>query len=191
MQHIDEARLEQELPYRFGYVSGFMGFTQADIDAVHAAAGALAPVVPGLVDAVYVQLFEYDCTKRHFVPRQAGFEGNTPESLAALTLDHEQIKFRKSHLANYLVKLVTAPYDEKLVGYLDLVGKIHTPGYGNPQINVPLVQMNALMGFVADALLATVYSLDLPADVALKTARAFNKLLWIQNDLITRHYAGK
>ena len=42
MQHIDEARLEQELSYRFGYVSGFMGFTQGDIDAIHAAAGALA-----------------------------------------------------------------------------------------------------------------------------------------------------
>ena len=45
---------------------------------------------------------------------------------------------------------MTAPYDARMVGYLDNVGKIHTPGSGPP--------------------------------------RAFTKLLWLQNDLIARHY---
>ena len=69
-----------------------------------------------------------------------------------------------------------------------MVGKIHTSKAGSAELDVPLVQMNALMGFVADALMNTILSLALPrADEAL-TLRAFNKLLWIQNDLITRHY---
>jgi hypothetical protein len=55
---------------------------------------------------------------------------------------------------------------------------------------VPLVQMNALMGFVADALLATILSLDLDATMKVAAVRAFSKLLWLQNDLITRHYAA-
>jgi hypothetical protein len=48
--------------------------------------------------------------------------------------------------------------------------------------------MNALMGFVSDALLATI--LDLPLDAASQTRalRAVNKLLWLQNDMINRHY---
>jgi hypothetical protein len=50
--------------------------------------------------------------------------------------------------------------------------------------------MNALMGFVADAITATVLGLNLPRDVEAKTLRAFQKLLWLQNDLINRHYAG-
>lgn len=75
------------------------------------------------------------------------------------------------------MKLVTAPYDLKLVEYLDLVGKIHTPGQGSPQINVPLVQMNALMGFVADAFNATIFSLGLPADQTEQAVRILEALV--------------
>jgi hypothetical protein len=188
VQHIDESRLETDLAYRFQYVSGFMGFDAEDVHAIHGAAAHLAPVVPALVDAVYDKLFLYDCTKRHFVPRQSGYEGNVPKDLEGLTLTHEMIEFRKQHLGRYLVTLVSKPYDGKMVSYLDMVGKMHTPKAGSKELDVPLVQMNALMGFVADALIATIESLGLPIDVERKTTRAFNKLLWLQNDLITRHY---
>jgi hypothetical protein len=190
LKRIDEGRLETDLGYRFGYVSEFMGFGPDDVDAIHAAAPLLADRVPGLVDAVYEKLFGYDATKRHFVPRQSGYDGPVPTDVDSLTQEHDQIKYRKGHLAAYLKRLVTSAYDAKLVNYLDFVGKIHTPKAGSPTLDVPLVQMNALMGFVADALLATVLSLDLTAAERTRTARAFNKLLWVQNDLITRHYAA-
>jgi hypothetical protein len=146
--------------------------------------------VPALVDAVYVKLFSYDSTRRHFVPRQFGYEGPVPTDLESLDLNHEQIQFRKAHLARYLERLVTGSYDGKMVSYLDFVGKIHTPRAGSKELNVPLVQMNALMGFVADALLATIQGLDLDEEARARTLRAFNKLLWLQNDLIVRHYAA-
>ena len=50
--------------------------------------------------------------------------------------------------------------------------------------------MNALMGFVADALLGTIMNLPLDEATKAQTAQAFNKLLWLQNDLIVRHYAA-
>jgi hypothetical protein len=78
-------------------------------------------------DAVYEKLFSYDATKRHFVPRQSGYGGPVPESLDALSQDHEMIQFRKQHLGRYLVSLVTRPYDGPMINYLDMVGKIHTP----------------------------------------------------------------
>src|SRR5262245_17542147 len=164
LKSIDEPRLETDLPYRFGYLTEFMGFGPGDIAAIHAAAPHLAPLVGALVDAVYVKLFSYDATKRHFVPRQFGYTGAAPTSLGELTLEHEQIQFRKSHLAGYLKKLVTAAYDLKMVNYLDFVGKMHTPKAGSDEIHVPLVQMNALMGFVSDALVATIMSLPLDAE---------------------------
>jgi hypothetical protein len=190
MKTIDEPRLESDLAYRFGYTSGFMGFGEADIKAIHGAAGLLAPVVPALVDAVYGKLFEQDATWRHFVPKQHGYDGILPTNLAELTPDHPMIQFRKQHLSRYLVTLVTKPYDGKMLEYLDMVGKIHTDKAGSANIRVPLVQMNALMGFVTDALIATICSLNLDRDTELATLRAFNKLLWLQNDMITRHYAG-
>jgi hypothetical protein len=189
IKHIDENRLEKDLGYRFTYLAGFMGLGREDVEAIHAAAPYIAPLVPALVDAVYVKLFSYDSTKRHFVPRQSGYEGPVPTDLESLDLDHEQIRYRKAHLARYLERLVSDNYDGKLVSYLDCVGKIHTPRAGSKDLNVPLVQMNALMGFVSDALMGTILGLDMDEETKARTLRAFNKLLWLQNDLIVRHYA--
>lgn len=188
MQEIDEARLETDVVYRVGYVSEFMGFNDCDVSTIHGAAPLLGPVVPALVDAVYDKLFSYDATKRHFVPRQSGYDGPVPDGVEALELNHEMIQFRKNHLARYLVTLVTKPYDGKMIGYLDLVGKMHTPKAGSAALDVPLVQMNALLGFVADALTATILGLGLERECEQRTLRAFSKLLWLQNDLINRHY---
>lgn len=190
MRTIDEPKLETDLAYRFEYLTEFMGFGPDDIAAIHASAEHLAPIVPALVDAVYDKLASYDATWRHFVPRQHGYEGPVADGVQDLTMDAEVIQFRKQHLGRYLTSLVTKPYDANMVGYLDLVGKIHTPKSGSNKIDVPLVQMNALMGFVADALLATIAGLGLERDAEVATLRAFNKLLWLQNDLINRHYAG-
>lgn len=191
MKQIDEERLESDIQYRFAYLAEFIGFGQDDIDIIHGAAPLLAPVVPALVDAVYDKLHGYDATWRHFIPRQSGYEGEVPQSLDALTLDHPQIAFRKQHLGRYLERLVTVPYDAKMVTYLDTVGKMHTPAAGSGSINVPLVQMNALMGFVADAVNATILGFDIPAEAKAGAIRAFSKLLWVQNDLIVRHYAAR
>jgi hypothetical protein len=190
MKYIDESRLETDIIYRVEYLTEFMGFDGHDVAAIHASAQHLAPLVPTLVDAVYDKLFSYDATKRHFLPRQHGYEGPLPYNLESLTQNHEMIKYRKQHLARYLTALVTRPFDDKFVEYLDMVGKIHTPQAGNPELDVPLVQMNALMGFVSDALTQTIFSLGLDRAAELRTARAFLKLLWVQNDLIARHYAA-
>jgi hypothetical protein len=188
MIRIDEPRLESDTAYRFEYVSKFVGLSADDVATIHGAAPLLAPLVPALVDAVYAKLIQQDATWRHFVPRQHGYTGEVPADVAHLTMDHPQIAFRKQHLGRYLTALVTKPYDGKMVEYLDTVGKIHTPKAGSKELDVPLVQMNALMGFVADAFIATIVGLNLPREAEVKALRAFNKLLWIQNDLITRHY---
>jgi hypothetical protein len=188
VKHIDESRLEKDLAYRFEYLCEFMGFGEKDIKTILGAAPLLAPIVPALVDAVYEKLFSYDATKRHFMVRQDGYNGAVPADLDAITHDHELIKFRKSHLAKYLAKLVTGPYDAEMVKYLDLVGMIHTPKAGNKDLNVPLVQMNALMGFVADAVNSTIIGLSVPQEAKNQAIKSFTKLLWIQNDLINRHY---
>jgi hypothetical protein len=188
MQQVNERRLESDLGYRFEYLAEFIGFGSEDVAAIHTAAGAVAPLVPALVDAVYQKLHRYSATWRHFLPRQEGYEGPVPQTLDELTEDHPLIHFRKTHLARYLSALVTRPYDGKMVAYLDRVGKMHTPEAGAADIAVPLVQMNALLGFVSDALTSTILGLGLDRTRELKTLRAFNKLLWLQNDLINRHY---
>jgi len=190
MTTIDEPRLETDLSYRFQYLAKFLHFIPEDIQAIHDAAPLLAPKVPALVNAVYEQLHENDATWRHFLPTQPVDKDALAAALKNLDADHEIIQSRKEHLTNYLVTLVTKPYDGKMVTYLDMVGKIHTSKVGNHKTNIPLVQMNALLGFVSDALLCKILSLNLKRHQEIATIRAFNKLLWIQNDLINRHYSN-
>ena len=189
MKNIDEARLESDLAYRFEYLTEFVGLGAEDIERIHGAAEHLGPIVPALVDAVYDKLFTYDATKRHFLSKQSKYDGPVPASLEELTVDHPMIEFRKKHLATYLTRLVTKPYDANMLKYLDTVGSIHTRKTGSKDIHIPLVHMNALMGFVSDAIINTIMGLGLDHDTEVATIRAFNKLLWLQNDLITRHYA--
>ncbi len=190
MQQIDEQRLETDLQYRYDYLAEFIGFRHDDVSLIQAAAPHLGPRIAELVEKTYSKLLDYDATARHFVPRQQGYEGDLPTDIASLSATHPQIRFRKDHLNRYFMQLIGRSYDAKMVLYLDMVGKMHTPKSGNAEIDVPLVQMNALIALISDILQESIAEWPLDAGAALRTARAFNKLLWIQNDLINRHYCA-
>ncbi|MEK6234485.1 MAG: protoglobin family protein [Planctomycetales bacterium] len=163
MKRVDEQALETNAPERYRYLREFIGFDASDEAAIHAAAPHLAPLIPAMVDQTYDQLLGYDCTARHFLPRQHGYDGETPDSLEDLTADHKQIQFRKEHLARYLMQIVGHAYNDGMVRYLDMVGKIHTPAAGSREIDVPLGQMNALMGLLSDLLVTAVLDSDMDA----------------------------
>lgn len=188
MKHIDETELENDVNRRYQFVAEFIGFGEEDVKLIHSAAGYLVPLIPSIVDQTYEKLLSFDATARHFVPRQHGYEGPLPSSLEELSATHPQIQFRKEHLSRYLMHLIGRAYDEKMVSYLDMAGKMHTPKAGNKNIDVPLVQMNALLGLFSDCLISAVLELQLDDITKTHTLRAFNKLLWIQNDLVVRHY---
>lgn len=188
MKSIDEIRLESDPTYRFEYLAEFIGFDSNDAAAVQASGPYLGPLIPQIVEKTYERLLEYDATARHFVPRQSGFDGPVPGDLNHVAANHPQIQFRKEHLSRYLMQVLGRSCDVRLVPYLDMVGKIHTPRAGNPEIDVPLVQMNALMGYITDTLFEVIAELPLDPATAFGTIRAFNKLFWIQNDFINRHY---
>lgn len=191
MQTIDEDRLEIDAQYRYEYLADFVGFTREDAATIQAFAPHLGPRIPELVEKTYTKLLSYDATARHFVPKQHGYDGDLADSIADLDMNHPQVKFRKDHLNRYFMQLIGRSYDAKMVQYLDMVGKMHTPLAGSKEIDVPLVQMNALMGVLSDVLCEFISESPLDSASTMKTLRAFNKLLWIQNDFISRHYCGQ
>ncbi|CAA7257353.1 unnamed protein product [Cyclocybe aegerita] len=195
MHHVDPASLD-DLQKRVEYLRKFIDFTEDDAAALHAAKDVVAPLVPAIVDAVYVKLLSFDITAKSFVPRQTGYTGEAPTKLEDLNPEHPQIKFRKDFLGRYLVKLVTMDYSKpETWEYLDKVGLMHTGAAGfkhrisKPALRVEYIHCGILMGYVEDILVNTVIThptLDIPTKNAV--ARAANKLLWIQNDLFARHY---
>jgi hypothetical protein len=75
-----------------------------------------------------------------------------------------------------------------MIKYLDTIAKMHTARGGNSKIQVPAVQMNAFMGMLSGLFSERIMTMDLDRDTALRTMRAFQKLLWIQNDFVNRYY---
>ena len=188
MQHLDNETIQSDPEERFEFLSQFIGFDANDIALIQASAPFIGPRVPEMVDKTYEKLLSYDATAIHFLAKNQGLDDELPTDLASLTVDHPQIKFRKDHLNRYLVSLFTRSFDKKMVQYLDMVGKIHTPAAGNKTIHIPLYQMNALMGLISDILMETLQNSSMDESKKLPTFRAYLKLLWIQNDFISRHY---
>ena len=98
IEHVDRNRLYTDLQYRFNYVCKFAEFGEEDINYIKSAAPILSPLVQAVVDAVYIKLFSFDITKQTFLKRNEGFAGKLPENLEHLTVEDEQIKFRKDFL---------------------------------------------------------------------------------------------
>ncbi|GLB43772.1 putative protoglobin [Lyophyllum shimeji] len=195
MQHIDPASL-QDLPSRIRYLRDFIEFTHEDAAALRAAKPIVAPLVPTVVDMVYAKLFSFDITANAFLPRQTGYAGEVPMRLEDLTHDHPMIKFRKDFLSGYLVKLVSMDYEkDSSWEYLDKVGLMHTGAAGfahrakKPGLRVEYMHCAILLGYVEEILIATITAhLDLDLEAKQAVLRAFNKIIWIQNDLFARHY---
>jgi len=103
------------MPYRFRYLADFIGFGQEDAAALQASGPYLGPLIPQIVDKTYANLLSFDCTARHFLPRQSGFEGKTPEGLGGLTANHPQIQFRNEHLSQYFMQVLGRSCDERMV----------------------------------------------------------------------------
>ena len=188
MKAIDEALLESDIQQRYDFLCEFIGFGTDDIQRIQQAAPILGPQIGRLVEKTYERLMSYNCTARHFVPRQSGYDGELPATVEELTSTHPQIQFRKDHLNRYFLALIGRSYDAKMVIYLDMVGKMHTSKAGSNMIDVPLLQMNALMGLLSDIVTEALVESTLDAEKKFNTVRAFQKLLWIQNDFINRHY---
>ncbi|KAF8636125.1 hypothetical protein AX17_003769 [Amanita inopinata Kibby_2008] len=180
-----------DLQYRVAYTRSFLDFTAADAAALHAAKPVLGPLVPIIVDRVYVKLFNYTVTAQAFVPHQTGYSGKSPTALLDLTLDHPHLRFRKDFLAGYLAKLVTMNYDDpKTWEYLDNVGRMHTGvedmGFNHrakkPGLRVEYIHCGLLLGFVEDIIATEVLKHpDLTMETKLAVTRALNKLIWLQN----------
>jgi len=187
----------QDLSGRISYLSSFLNLTAQDGEALLAAKPLIAPLLPAILDRVYVKLLSFDITAQAFVPRNSGYEGELVESVQELTLENPQIARRKDFLKNYLVKLVSTEDlspNSPFWAYLLKVAIMHTghPGFAHrksrPELRVEYVHMAALLGYVVDIVVGAVLEMDIDLGTKGKVIRALNKVVWIQNDLFAWVY---
>ncbi|KAK9764116.1 hypothetical protein K7432_008656 [Basidiobolus ranarum] len=190
IEHVDRELIHTDPVYRYLYVAKFVDFTDKDVEAIKSVSEQLAPLGATLVDAVYDKLKKFDITWETMAKRHEGFSGEVVEDLNNLKADSAQIKFRKDMLTRYIGRLLTNPYDERMIKYLDWVAKIHTdiPGKKS-KINVEYIHISALLGFVESTLIWAISTLGLEREHELRAVLAFNKVLWLQNDFFAKYYA--
>jgi hypothetical protein len=200
VQHVDPAALKNDLTARVAYLKSFLNFTDDDGAAIQSSAGVIAPALPAVLDAIYTHLISYDITSKAFAqaqPEQNNSDGKVAD-VSELSLNHPNILHRKDFLKAYFVKLVSNSdwsNESPFWNYLDKVGLMHTgePGFKHrqkrPQLRIEVMHVSLLLGFVEEIVLKATLGAD-DLDLATKTTviSAFNKLLWIQNDLFQKHY---
>lgn len=185
---IDEDRLESDSGYRYDYVTDFMDFSEADMVAVSSLKSALAPQIPDIVDRVFDKLFSYDATMRHVLSAHSPQSSVEGDSLMDLEVDPDVLDYQKSELGKSLRTLITSSREEGLATFIDKVGNYCTQLVNKSGSTVPHVQMDALLGLLADVFKSAIFELKLDREREINSVRALGKFFWIQNNLLSRHY---
>ena len=199
MEHIPPSALTALTP-RLAYTTSFLNFTSDDGAAIHASGPLIGPLIPTVLDAIYTKLLMYDITAKAFVPNTSADHDNAPAPAApqGLNLEHAHIKRQMNFLRGYLLKIVHnedwSP-SSPLWEYMDKVAIAHTglPGFQHrakrPELRVEYMHLGLLLGWVMDVVLGAVLGMEsIDMETKSNVARAWSKLLWLQNDLFARKY---
>lgn len=198
MMHVDREALYTSLPDRVAYLTSFLEFTESDADTLNEAALILEPFITTLVDRVYAHLFQFSVTKEVFLPRASGHEGPMVADLSHLTLEDDQIKERKRFFSMYIKKLITSDYNDfKTWEYYDKVGLMHTGEAGlkhrkiagKDGLRVDHIHLSGLLGWTMDQIIVIILRHEeLSLEKKETIIRSLHKVMWIQQDLFSRHY---
>ncbi|CAE6479862.1 unnamed protein product [Rhizoctonia solani] len=198
MAYYDKEALYTSLPDRVSYLTSFLQFSESDADTLNEAALILEPHIPDLVDHVYEHLFKFNVTKEVFLPRPGGHEGPMVADISHLTLEAEQIKERKRFFSIYVKRLITSDYNDfKTWEYYDKVGKMHTGDaglkhrklVGKDGLRVDHIHLSGLLGWTMDRLIVIILRDEsIPLSKRETIIRSLHKVMWIQQDLFSRHY---
>lgn len=126
------------------------------------------------------------------------YNESAPSNPQDLNLGHAHIRRQMTFLKGYLLKIVNnddwSP-SSPLWEYMDKVAIAHTglPGFQHrakrPELRVEYMHLGLLLGWVQDVVLGAVMGMDsIDLETKSNVARAWGKLLWLQNDLFARKY---
>jgi len=164
----------------FRYMAEFVGFTQADADAIKAAAPIIERHISEIVAGFYSHLLRYPPTRKFFVSQEGA-------------VDQEYLELRMRHLTNFWLRTASGVYDDDYARYLDYVSRAHTAHGANPGIYVAERYVIGQVGFVQHAI-STILMRELRhGDQALQEAavEAWDKLLMVILEMLSRAYGSE
>ena len=185
-----ENYVNKPLRERFDYLANFLDFTANDILILNKLGQLANDLIPSLVDQIFQRLLDCEQTRKYFLLGHFGYAGTMIVESSQLTLQSEQMAFRRTSLGKYFKRILRQRvWNDAFLHYLSNVGLIHTNLAGSQSINVEYIHINVLFGYIEHLLLQLLLSNEqLDAQVKQSTILALNKFFWIQNDFFAMHY---
>jgi hypothetical protein len=160
---VDEDRLDRDGHYRLTHYQEFLGWTEADHEAVRATTAKVVPYAQQLIDAVYDHLFRFSSTARYFLDENG-------------LIRDAFLRKRKETLGHWIATVAGGPSDE-FQAYLERVGRMHTAHAGEVRERIPGHYMVLLLG-VVQAQLTSILADEIADRTEMAEAvTAWNKLL--------------
>ncbi|RAH81112.1 hypothetical protein BO86DRAFT_314624 [Aspergillus japonicus CBS 114.51] len=186
IRHVDRRELYTDFKKRIAYLKAFLNLVEDDIIVFNKGAKYLKTAIPDLTHRLYSKMLEFDITARALRTRNTACHAHVED---LFTIDSPHVERRKIFWKWYLTRLCNDPSQMEYWEYLEKVGRMHTGKELLHPLNIEYIHMNACLRYVEDALIEWV-SLHPEMTVRFKFAliRALNKIMCIQNDLISKCY---
>ncbi|KAI5304673.1 hypothetical protein KEM56_006143 [Ascosphaera pollenicola] len=186
MKHVERVDLYVNLRKRIEYLHAFLNFTSDDIDNLHKGAKFLRGAIPILAHRLYEKLLQFDLTARALKLRSTNSNSDDDD---LFTIDSPQVQRRKIFWKWYLTRLFSDPSRMEYWEYLDKIGRMHRGRILIHPLHIEYIHMNVCLGHVQDLIFEFISTNeDYPVEFRFALIRTVNKLLNVQNDLITRWY---
>ncbi|PYH91148.1 hypothetical protein BO71DRAFT_401603 [Aspergillus ellipticus CBS 707.79] len=186
IRQVGRRELYTDFGKRIEFLKAFLGFTEDDVIIFNRGAKYLKAALPDLTHRLYAKMLDFDITARALRTRTTTSEGEVED---LFTLDSPHVQRRKIFWKWYLTRLFSDPTPIEYWEYLAKVGEMHTGKVLMHPLKIEYMHMNTCLGTVNQLAIETI-SLQPDLSITFKFAliRTINKILCIQNDLISRCY---
>ena len=159
------------------YMAEFVGFTQADADAINESRFIIEKYIPEIVSKFYAQLLRYPPTRKHFLRKDG-------------SLDQEYLQLRMHHLTNFWRRTAYGVFDDNYARYIDYVGRAHTSRGADPNIYIPERYVIGQVGFMTHAISEAITKElhDIDSDWEVRASKAWNLLMMVILEMLSRAY---
>ncbi len=161
----------------FRYMAEFIGFGDADAEAIRQTKSVLEKHLPDIVTKFYAHLLRYPPTRRFFLKKDG-------------SINHDYLELRMRHLTNFWLRTAEAVYNDDYASYVDYVGRAHTARGADPNIYIAeryvIGQVGMMSHAISEALSRELRDGD--PELEFRAVEAWDKLMMVILELLARAY---
>jgi len=161
----------------FRYMAEFIGFSDADAEAIRQTKPVLEKHLPDIVAKFYAHLLRYPPTRRFFLKKDG-------------SIAHDYLELRMRHLTNFWLRTAEAVFNDDYASYVDYVGRAHTARGADPNIYIAeryvIGQVGMMQHAISEALSRELRDGD--PELEFRAVEAWDKLMMVILELLSRAY---